>query len=68
MAEVFPGVEVARRVTDYDPRPIEVERGTDSGKLWLSNGDDTLPPLDKDDVRWLIGILVAALDNWPQQG
>lgn len=68
MAELFPGVEVARRFVAGDPRPVEVERGVDSGNLWLSNGDDVLPPLSEGDVRWLAGVLTAALDNWPKQG
>lgn len=68
--ELFPGAKKATRYVEgwTGAELVEVERGPDSGSVWIASGDNVLPPLDKGDVRWLVGVLTAALDNWPQQG
>lgn len=38
----------------------------DNGDLSLMVDDQTLLQFDEADTRWLAGILVAALDNWPR--
>lgn len=65
-APLFTGVEFVERVLT-EGRQLHVCRGQD-GEVYVYCETDEVAALTQDEVRWLAGILTAALDNWPSQG
>lgn len=63
---LFPGVKFADRVLD-EGRTLHLCRG-DDGNVYVYCDTDEVADLNQDEVRWLVGLLSASLDNWPQQG
>lgn len=47
---------------------IHMCRDDIEGAVLLLLGNEQVLELDEEDVRWLAGVFVAALDNWPRQG